>query len=98
MRTLLTALALASLSISAHAATQADAEAALSSATQVEATAAPGNRWLPTEAALEAAKKAIAAKDWDEALAQATKAHALAERSVEQSKEQETAWHAAVIR
>lgn len=98
MRSLLALLLLASLTVPAYAATQAEAEAALASATQAEASAAPGNRWVPTEAALNAAKAAIAKQSWDEAVAQATTAHSLALRSIEQSKEQETAWHDAVIR
>lgn len=98
MRMFLTFLFVACLALPAYAATQAEAEAALTSATQAEASAAPGNRWMPAEAALQAAKAAIAKQAWDEAVAQATRARALALRSVEQSKEQETAWHDAVIR
>ncbi len=97
MRALLAFLLLAALSVPALAATQADAEAALAGATQAEAGAASGNRWIPTEAALKAAKAAINREAWDEAVAQATKARSLALRSVEQSQEQETAWHDAVI-
>ena len=98
MRALLGLLLAAGLSVSAHAATQADADAALASAAQAEATAVPGNQWVPTEAALKAAKAAIAKQAWDEAVADATKARSLALRSIEQSKEQETVWREAVIR
>ena len=83
----------------AHAATQVEAEKALADAKRAEAEAARyNNRWLPAEAALTAAEKAIAAQSWDEAVAQANKARAMGLRAVEQSREQETAWHDAVIR
>jgi hypothetical protein len=83
----------------AHAATQAEAEKALADAKQAEAEAARyNNRWLPAEAALTAAEKAITVQSWDEAVAQANKARAMGLRAVEQSREQETAWHDAVIR
>lgn len=82
----------------AYAASQSDAEAAQADATQIDARATPGNRWIPTETALQAARAAIASGDWDTAVAQATQARSLAQRSVEQSKEQETAWRDAIIR
>jgi hypothetical protein len=92
-------VSLAIFSVSAHAATQAEAEAAVADAKRAEAAAAQyNNRWVPAETALAAAEKAIAAQAWDEAVAQATKASAMGMRAVEQSKEQETAWHDAVIR
>lgn len=97
MRQLPVCLLLVALSVSAQAATQADADAALTSATLAEAATPTGNRWIPTEAALKAAKAASAKKDWDEAVAQATKARALALRSKEQSREQETSWRAAIV-
>lgn len=98
MKTFWAFLALAVMALPAQAASQAEAEAALTGAAQAEASATPGNRWVPAETALKAAKAAIASKDWDTAVAQATTARSLALRSVEQSKEQETAWHEAVIR
>ena len=98
MKTFLAFLALAVMALPAQAASQAEAEAALAGAAQAEASATPGNRWVPAETALKAAKAAIASKDWDTAVAQAATARSLALRSVEQSKEQETAWHEAVIR
>jgi hypothetical protein len=83
----------------ARAATQAEAEQALADAKRADAEAARyDNRWLPAETALTAAEKAIAAQSWDEAVAQATMARAMGLRAVEQSREQETAWHDAVIR
>ncbi len=98
MRTLAVMLLLAT-SAAAHAASQAEAEAALASAVQAEATAAQlGNRWLPAEAALKAARTALAAQSWDKSASEASKAHALAQRAIEQSHEQETAWRDAVIR
>jgi len=84
---------------SAWAASQAEAEAAFAGAMQAEARAgALGNRWVPAEAALKAAKAALAAHAWDNAAAEAARAHDLALRAVEQSNEQETAWRDAVIR
>ena len=98
MRILLPLVLLTVLCVPAYAASQTDAEAALATATQAEARATLGNQWIPTEAALKAARAAISGKDWDTAVAQATRARSLALRSVEQSKEQEAAWHDAVIR
>ncbi len=98
MRALAVMLLLA-MPAAAHAASQAEAEAALDSAVQAEAAAAQlGNRWLPAEAALKAARTALAAQSWDKAVSEAAKAHALALRAIEQSHEQETAWRDAVIR
>ncbi len=98
MRALAVMLLLA-MPAAAHAASQAEAEAALDSAVQAEATAAQlGNRWLPAEAALKAARTALAAQSWDKSASEAAKAHALALRAIEQSHEQETAWRDAVIR
>lgn len=98
MKSFILFVLLTAMALPAHAASQAEAEAALAGASQAEASATPGNRWVPAEAALNAAKAAIASKDWDRAVTQATKARSLALRSAEQSKEQETAWHDAVIR
>jgi len=98
MRRLLILVGMILLALPAWAAGKGDAEAALASAVAVEARAQPGNRWVPTEAALAAARAAITRQAWDDAIAQANKARLLAERSIEQSLEQETAWHDAVIR
>ena len=99
MRAVLLALGLLGASAAAHAATQQEAEAALDAADRTEAEAATfGNRWLPAEAALKAAKSAAAVGDWDKAATEANRAHALAARAVEQSQEQETAWRDAVLR
>jgi hypothetical protein len=83
----------------AQAATQQEAATALKDAKSVEAEAAKlGNRWVPTETALKAAQQAIDAGKWDEAAALAAEARALALVSIEQAKQQQTAWHDAVIR
>ncbi|MGO9134818.1 MAG: hypothetical protein ACLP8A_12350 [Methylovirgula sp.] len=83
----------------AQAASQQEAEAALKDAKAAEAEAAKlGNRWVPTETALKAAQKSIEAGKWDEAAALAAEARALALVSIAQAKEQQAAWHAAVIR
>ncbi|HTJ02177.1 MAG TPA: hypothetical protein VL492_05250 [Methylovirgula sp.] len=94
------ALIIAAMAVSgaAQAATQQEAEAALKDAKASEAEAAKlTNRWVPTERALKTAQKALDAGKWDEAAAQATEAKALAEVSIQQAKEQMTAWHDAVI-
>jgi membrane-bound lytic murein transglycosylase B len=99
MKRLLILVTLLAFSTASHAATPADAQAALANAVKVETQAAGlGNRWVPTEAALKAARDAIAKQNWDEALAQAKTADALAQRAVAQSQEQETLWRDAVIR
>ena len=87
------------LGAAALAATEAEAGAALRSAERHEAEAAQlRNRWIPTEAALKAAREALQAKDYDRAVEAARRAEALAKRSVEQAREQATAWKDAVIR
>lgn len=99
MKRWLFAAALVGMTGAAEAATQAEAEAAFTKATQTETEAGKtGNRWLPAEAALKAAKAALDTKDWDKAATQADQAQALAARAIEQSHEQETAWQDAVIR
>lgn len=99
MRTALAAVLVASLSFEALAATKEQAEATLAEAVQAEdAAAKAGNKWLPAETALKAAKVALAAGSWDQAEAQAMTAKALAVRAVEQARDQETAWRDVVIR
>ena len=99
MKRLLIVAALLAFGTAAHAAPQANAQEALANAEKTEAQAADlGNRWVPAEAALKAARDAIAKHNWDEALAQANTARALAQRAVEQSQQQETLWRDAVIR
>ncbi len=83
----------------ARAADKAQAEAALATARQQEDAAGKlGNRWLPAEAALKDASKAIAAGDWGKAIAGADEAKAMATRAMEQAHEQETAWREMVIK
>jgi hypothetical protein len=83
----------------ATAATREEAQAALSAATTTEVEAGKlGNRWLPAEAALKAAKAAFDGGDWDKAKAEADRAHACAARAIEQSQEQAAGWNDAVIR
>jgi len=80
------------------AATQADFDAALAAAQAAENEAGTlKNRWIPTEQALAAAKKAAAAGDFDTAVKNAKHAEALARASIAQAKEQETAWQALAI-
>ena len=99
MRCVVTVLVLLSLAPGAFAATKEQAEMALTNAIQAEdAAAAAGNRWLPAETALKAAKAALAAGSWDQAVTQASTAKAMAVRALEQSREQDAAWRDAVIR
>jgi hypothetical protein len=79
--------------------TQADFDTAFAAAQAAEKEAGTlKNQWIPTEQALAAAKKAAAAGDFDAAVSQAKQAEALAKASIAQSKEQDTAWKAGIIR
>ena len=99
MKVVLVGLLLAGLPVAAHAADKAQAETAVAGAVSAEDAAARlGNRWIPAEASLKTAKAALASGNWDTAVTEATKARLLAERAVEQSNEQKTAWRDAVIR
>ena len=81
------------------ASTQADYDAALAAAVAAEKEAGTlKNQWIPTEQALAAAKKSAAAGNLEAATAQAKQAEALAKASIAQSKEQQDAWKAGVIR
>jgi hypothetical protein len=83
----------------ARAATQSDFDAAYGVATEAERQAgALRNQWTPTEAALKAAEKAAAAKDYGAAVDLAQRAKALAEASIEQAKEQDKLWQNAVLK
>lgn len=83
----------------AAAATKTEAETAIAVARKAEAAAgAVQNQWLPTEAALRMAAKALAAGKYDAAVATAKRAHALAELSIEQAREQDKLWHNEVVR
>ncbi len=83
----------------AAAATKTDAEAAIAAARKAEAAAGVlQNQWLPTEAALKMAAKALAAGKYDAAVATAKRAHALAELSIQQAREQDKLWPNEVVR
>lgn len=98
MRRLLAAT-LMTITVPALAADQTAAMAALTAAEQVEAqVVSHGNRWVPAEVALKAARAALARQDWDTTLTETTHAKALADRAVEQAREQKTLWRDAVIR
>jgi len=80
------------------ASTQADYDTAFAAAQAAEKEADTlKNQWIPTEQALAAAKKAAGAGDFDTAVSQAKQAEALANASIAQSKEQDSAWKAGVI-
>ena len=99
MRIAFAAMLLVSFSFAAFAGTKEQAEAAVAVAIQAEDSAAKAsNKWLPAETALKAAKAALATGSWGQAAAQAMTAKAMANRALEQSREQETAWQNAVIR
>lgn len=102
MRTIIPAIffaaGLAILSLPAQAATQAEAEAALSAAQAAETEAiAAKAAWTTTETVLTKARNALAAGDWNAAKAAADEAMALANRSVEQANEQKSSWRIAVF-
>ena len=81
------------------ASTEADFKIALAAAEAAEQDAGVlKNQWIPTEQALATAKKAAAAGDFDTAVVQAQLAEALAKASIAQTKEQQTAWRAGIIR
>jgi hypothetical protein len=98
-RLLLGTIALVCATAAQAASTQADFDTAFATAQAAEKEAGTlKNQWIPTEQALAAAKKAAAAGDFDAAVSQATQAEALAKASIAQSKEQDTAWKAGIIR
>lgn len=91
---MLTVTALAPVAAGAAAEVSAF-QAAYAAATQAEQQAgALQNRWTVTEEALQQARKAAAAKQYDAATALARKAEALARLSVQQAEQQKTAWTA----
>lgn len=63
-----------------------------------DTAAANKNEWPATAAALAASKAAREAGHYDEAVAQAREAEALARASVDQTEREKTAWKDAVIR
>jgi hypothetical protein len=99
MRSFFLATGFAILTLPAFAATQGEAEAAVSAATAAEAEAVAAKAaWTTTESALTEARKAIAAGKWDKAKAAADEAIAMARLSIEQANEQKTSWRNAVFR
>ncbi len=96
---LLVAATLSGGAAPARAATQSDFDAAYRAAAEAERQAGVlRNQWTPTEAALKAAQKAAAAKDYAAAVDLAQHAKALAEASIEQAKEQDKLWQNAVLK
>ena len=55
------------------------------------------DQWLPTQAALDAAKKAAGSGDFDQAVASAKEAEALAKASIYQATSEKDAWKALEI-
>ena len=77
----------------ALAASEAEFKAAMSAAEAAEKQADQlRNKWLPTETQLAAAKKAAAAGNFDEAIAAAREAEALALASIYQATSEKTRW------
>ena len=92
-------LSVGALATSAQAASADDFKAALAKAEAANKQAADiKNQWTTTGQAIAAAKKAADAGKFDEAVAHAQQAEALANGSIAQAKEQEKLWPDAVIR
>ena len=89
-------LAITSLILGASqalAASDADFKAAYAAAEAAEKEAGTlRNRWLPTETALAAAKKAADSGDFEAATAQAKEAEALAKASIFQATNEKEHW------
>lgn len=91
-------LTLPALVAPALAATQDEAQAALTAAQAAEAEAVAAKAaWLPTETDLKEAQKALGAGNWDAAKAAADEALVLAKRSIEQANEQKQDWRIEVF-
>ena len=83
----------------AYAASEDDFKAAYASAEAAEKEAGElRNQWTTTEAALAAARKAAEAGNFDQAVAQAKEAEALAKASMFQATSEKEAWKALEIR
>jgi len=83
----------------ALAASEADFKAAFATAEAAEKEAGQlRNQWTTTEAALAAAKKAAAAGDFDQAVASAKEAEALAKASIFQATSEKERWKDMQIR
>ena len=99
MRFLLAIALLIAGASGALAASEADYKTAFAAAEAAEKEAgALRNQWLPTEAALAAAKKAAASGDFDAATAEAKEAEALAKASIFQTTSEKERWKDLEIR
>jgi len=93
------ALSAGAFATAAWAASADDYKAVLAKAeAAVKQAHALKNEWTTTAPALKAAEAAAAAGKFDEAVAHAQQAEALANGSIEQAKEQEKLWPEAVVR
>ena len=95
----LAAAAFAAALAPARAASEADFKAAYAAADTAEKEAgALRNQWTTTEAALATARKAAEAGNFDQAVAQAKEAEALARASIFQATNEKEAWKALEIK
>lgn len=93
------AVSLGVLATTAWAATADDYKAALAKAeTAIKRAHALKNEWTTTADEIKDAKKAADTGKFEEAVAHAQQAEALANASVAQAKEQEKLWPEAIIR
>ncbi len=92
-------LSVAAFATAAFAASADDSNAAIAKAEAANKQAgAIKNQWTTTGQAIAAAKKAAEAGKFDDAVKLAQHAEELANASIAQAKEQETAWTKAVVR
>jgi hypothetical protein len=92
-------LSMTAFATAAFAASADDFSAAIAKAEAANKQAgAIKNQWTTTGQALAAAKKAAEAGKFDDAVKLAQHAEELANASIAQAKEQETAWTQAIIR
>jgi hypothetical protein len=93
------ALLIAGATSALAASTEADFKAAYAAAEAANKEAAAlRNQWTTTAAALTAAKKAADGGNFDQAVAQAKEAEALAKASIYQATSEKEAWKALEIR
>jgi hypothetical protein len=100
-KTLMIALAAAMLTaaFTASAASESDYQASYAKASaQADKALAMDAGWTTTGKVLREAQQAAADRHFDQAIALALQAEALAQASIRQSEEQQTAWRAAVIK
>ena len=92
------ALLIAGVTSALAAGSEADFKAAYAAAEAANKQAAAlRNQWIPTAAALTAAKKAAEAGDFDQAVAASKEAEALAKASAYQAESEKDAWKALEI-